>query len=75
MLRHELKMAKAIHLIKYLVNNLVSFIFQRVNPRLDGGYSCLLARLKRHFHPVLRWYPNEAFAFPNEGILSNKLIQ
>lgn len=74
-LRCKLKMAKAIHLVKYLVNKLASFVFQKVHSRLDGEYLCLSVRLKRHFHPTLKWYPNEAFKFLNGEILGNELSQ
>lgn len=74
-LRHVHKTTKAMHLVKFLVNELANFVSQRVNPRLDGGYPCLRARLEWHFHLVLRWYLDKAFRFPNGGILSIELSQ
>lgn len=73
MLRREFKTAKAMHLVKHLVNKLASFVFQGIYPRLDGGYLCLSARLKWHFDLALRWYPHEAFGLPNGKILGNEL--
>lgn len=59
--RREFKAAKAMHLVKRLVNKLASFVSQEVDPRLDGGYLCLPARLEWHFHLAFRWYPDKSF--------------
>lgn len=71
--RHELKAAKAMHFVKRLINESASLVFQGVDPRLDGRYLCLPARLKWHFHLAFKWYPDESIGFPDGGILGHKL--
>ena len=64
-LKSEFKTAKAMHLLKRLVNKLASFVSQGIYLRLDGGHFCLSARLKWHIHPAFRWYLDKALGFPN----------